>query len=126
MQEPAKNATAPRSGANPAQAHLLIHAGDAGHGGSSRLEAHWQRLIAFCVQKPPSEHERDRLLVEIHDMHGNEVAAFDDAGALLDIALPEGTYRVTTRRGLVRRAYTMTLKAGGVFDLYLRLPPCAT
>ena len=122
MQEPATNATTPHGGATDAPAHLLIHAGLLA--GGSKLEAHWQRLLAFCAQKPLGGHGSGRLLVRIHDMKGHEVATFDNAGALLDVALPEGTYRVTIERGSVRRGYTMTLSAGGVFDLYLPLPRC--
>lgn len=120
MQDPVMNAADPRMGASETQAHLLIHAADEHPGPGNRLEAHWHRLIALCVPKHPCE--QGPLLVRIHDMQGHEVAAFEHAGALLDVALPEGTYRVTTQRGAVRRGYTMKLKAGGVFDLHLRLP----
>jgi hypothetical protein len=47
----------------------------------------------------------------------------DDAGPLVEVPLPAGTYQVTVQLGCVRRSYTMTLEPGMSFDLHLRLSP---
>lgn len=114
MPDPTPTATTPR----PAQAHLLIHAEIEPAARRGRRDAPWQRLLALWARKCPAPRP---LRVRIHDVAHHEVAAFEEPGALLDVTLPEGTYHVMTELGSVRRGYTMTLQAGGVFDLYL--PP---
>ncbi|MEO8119228.1 MAG: hypothetical protein ABI606_07895 [Rhodoferax sp.] len=59
--------------------------------------------------------------MQIDDLRGHRVLDIEAAGPLVDVPLPAGTYHVTAHRGKVRRGYTMTLKQGAFFDLYLRL-----
>jgi hypothetical protein len=102
----------------PPAARLLIHATDgAGHWSLEsllrRLRAHWRAV-------PADERAARRL--EIHDLRGRRMLALDDAGPLVEVALPPGTYHVTARRGPVQRGYTVALEQGVSFDLHLRLP----
>ena len=48
--------------------------------------------------------------------------ALDLAGAMVDVALPPGIYRITARRGNTQRSYTVVLSPESAFDLHLRLP----
>lgn len=66
---------------------------------------------------------RAPLSLHIDNLQGLRVHSVDDAGPLVDVPLPAGTYHVTVHFGKVRRSYTMTLEAGASFDLYLRLAP---
>jgi hypothetical protein len=67
--------------------------------------------------------QRAPLSLRIDNLKGLRVHAVDDAGPLIDVPLPPGTYHVTMQFGTVRRSYTMTLEPGASFDLYLRLAP---
>ena len=101
------------------EAHLLIHADSPTDRRRRSAESPLQRLLALYSEG--AEHERAALRIEIHDLQGHRILTVDDASPLLDVALPAGTYHVSTRLGQVKRGYTMSLQAGGAFDLYLRL-----
>jgi hypothetical protein len=103
-------------------AHLLIHTDtELDRRGRRSAAAPLQRLLELYSDGP--ERERTRLHVEIHDLRGHQVLAVEDASPLVDVTLPAGTYHVSTRLGTVQRSYTMSLRAGGAFDLHLRLTP---
>ena len=98
---------------------LLIHAaGDNGSDGWS-VESFIHRMRAHVLDGPRSE--RAPLALEIHDLEWHRVLALDDAPPLVDVALPPGTYHVTTNLAGKRRRYTIRLEPGASFDLYLRL-----
>jgi hypothetical protein len=102
-------------------ARLLIHADD--HVGAGRHDAsRLQRLLALRAhgQRP---HDRPPLNLRIDDLQGRRLHTVEDAGPLVDVPLPAGTYQVSVHLGHVRRSYTMTLEPGTSFDLYLRLAP---
>ena len=61
--------------------------------------------------------------MRIDDLHGKRMFSVDDAGPLVDVPLPAGTYHVSAQRGNARCSYTMTLEPGVSFDLRLRLVP---
>lgn len=95
-----------------AEAHLS-HTGP-------RLESALHRLRArYSSGWQPDA--RLPLQLEVDDLQGQRLGAIDDAGALTDLPLPAGTYRVNAIRGNLRRSYTLTLEPGASFDLYLRL-----
>lgn len=102
-----------------AASRLLIHAaGDDGSDGWS-IDSIIQRMRAHVLGGPRSKRALQAL--EIQDLQGHRVLALDDAGALLDVALPPGTYHVTTDLAGTRRRYTVALEQGASVDLYLRL-----
>ena len=102
-------------------AHLLIHAEDGVDSSGRRIEAALRRLRSLYVTKSVHE-DRVQLRVQINDLQGQRVFDIEAvAGPLIDVPLPAGTYHVTAHLGKVRRGYTMTLKQGSSFDLYLRL-----
>lgn len=105
--------------ATATDAHLLIHADAPTDRQRRASESPLQRLLALYSEGP--EHERASLHIEIHDLRGHRILSVDDASPLIDVSLPAGTYHVTTRLGQVKRGYTMSLQAGGAFDLHLRL-----
>jgi hypothetical protein len=103
-----------------ADAHLLIHADAPGdHRRRRASESPLQRLLA--LYSDGADHDRASLRIEIHDLKGHRILTVDDASPLLDVSLPAGTYHVSTQLGPLKRGYTMSLQAGGAFDLYLRL-----
>jgi hypothetical protein len=107
--------------ASGTDAHLLIHTDSEIDRRGRRSDSPLQRLLELYSDGP--EHQRARLHVEIHDLQGQQMLAVEDASPLLDVTLPAGTYHVSTRLGSMQRSYTMSLKPGGAFDLYLRLSP---
>lgn len=102
-----------------ADAHLLIHADATGDRWRRAAETPLQRLLALYSEG--AEHGRPALRIEIRDLKGHCLLSVDDASPLLDVSLPAGTYHVSTQLGGLKRGYTMSLQAGGAFDLYLRL-----
>lgn len=103
-------------------ARLLIHADDAFVPRGGQFERPLQRLRALYADGPWQD-ERSPLRLHIDDLQGLRVLSIDDAGPLIEVPLPAGTYHVTVQLGNVHRAYTMTLEQGAAFDLYLRLAP---
>ena len=108
--------------AAPSTARLLIHvAFDAG-ARRGRFKSAVRRLRALFSDRPRHAGQPP-LRIHIDDLHGTRVFAIDDAGPLIRVALPAGTYQVTAHLGNVRRSYTMTLLQGQAFDLHVRLTP---
>jgi hypothetical protein len=104
-------------------ARLLIHADEhVGAGRRHRHESRLHRLLAFPGDGL-AHHERLPLNLRIDDLQGHRLHTVDDAGPLVELPLPAGTYQVSVHLGPVRRSYTMTLEPGTSFDLYLRLAP---
>ncbi len=116
------NATVRPLAPEPSAARLLIHAtADLGVSCSNLLVGlQWWLSMRADGRR---QQQREPLKLHIEDAHGARVFAIDDAGPLVDIALPAGTYQVTANLGEVRRGYTMTLPRGASVDLYLRLAP---
>ena len=104
----------------PAAARLLIHADSAGGADEGALETVLVRLQAILAAGT-RQARRVPLRLSVEDLQGRRVLAVDDAGPLLEVPLPAGTYRVNADAGTVRRSYTMTLEPGASFDLHLRL-----
>jgi hypothetical protein len=101
-------------------ARLLIHAEGCIDATGRHFESALQRLRMLFSAEPKHD-RRVPLRLRIEDLQGRPVLALDDAGHLVDVALPAGTYHVTADLGGVRRRYTMTLNQGSSFDLHLRL-----
>ena len=100
-------------------ARLLIHAHDQPARG--RLaDSPLQRLIALYPSASRSAH-REPLRLLIDKLDGENVLEVNDAGPLVDVSLPPGTYHVTAHLGDSHRGYTMRLDQGTSFDLHLRL-----
>lgn len=100
-------------------ARLVIHAEAGRCSGGSHRERAMQWLRALCSRDHKAE--RSPLRLQIADLQGNVMLTSADAGALVDVSVPAGTYQVTAQFGTLRRDYTLTLKQGTAFDLYLRL-----
>ena len=106
--------------AMPSTGRILIHAGsDAG--GSGRHIRSLLRWLRVLYSAGPSLGERASLRLQIEDLQGHPVLALEDGGPLVIVALPAGTYHVNAQLGKLRRYYTMTLKEGASFDVYLNL-----
>jgi hypothetical protein len=105
-----------------AAARLLIHAGRDACTNGRHFESPLRRLRALRADGPSTD-PRARLSLQIDNLQGLRVHSVDDAGPLIDVPLPAGTYHVTVHYGSVRRRYTMTLESGASFDLHLRLAP---
>jgi len=104
---------------HPAPARLLIHAHD-DHPPGRHADSPLQRLLALYPSgSRATQREPLRLLIDTLD--GENVLAVDDAGPLVDVSLPPGTYHVTAHLGDSHRGYTMRLDQGASFDLHLRL-----
>jgi hypothetical protein len=104
-----------------AAARLVTHA-KAEHPGSDTNFAsalQWLRALYSGGHKAG----RGPLHLQIADLKGNVVLARVDAGTLVDVPLPAGTYQITARFGAVRRDYMLTLQQGTSFDSYVRLAP---
>jgi len=84
-----------------------------------RDESLIQRMCAHLLEGP--RHGRAPLALEICDLQGHEMLALDAAGPWVEVALPPGTYHVSTQSGATRRCYTVALAQGQSFDLDLRL-----
>jgi hypothetical protein len=100
---------------------LLIHAAgdDVGDGGDGwSVESIVKRMRAHVLDG--SRGDRAPLALEIHDLQGHRMLALGDAGALVDVVLPPGTYHVSTQIGSTRRRYTVSLEPGASYDLYVR------
>lgn len=113
---------APAAPAAAAAARLLIHTeGPA----SAAAKEPWSALQWLLAWAPASLRQDPRapLRLQIDDLQNHPFLALDDAGPLVDVVLPAGTYHVAVQRGDVRRGYTMTLAQGASVDLYLRLAP---
>ncbi|MET0349035.1 MAG: hypothetical protein ABW067_04535 [Rhizobacter sp.] len=100
-------------------ARLLIHAHD-DHPPGRHADSPLQRLLALYPSSARSAH-REPLRLLIDTLEGETVLAVDDAGPLVDVSLPPGTYHVTAHLGDSHRGYTMRLDQGASFDLHLRL-----
>jgi hypothetical protein len=111
-----------RGAATQSTARILIHAGsDVGAGGRHvKSPLQWLRALCSAVL---SLCERASLRLQIEDLQGHQVLALEDGGPLVVVALPAGTYHVNAQLGNLRRCYTMTLKEGASFDVYLNLAP---
>lgn len=59
------------------------------------------------------------LRIHIDNLQGQRVFTADNAGALVELALPVGTYNVTAVLGTLCRGYTLTLVEGVPNNLYL-------
>ena len=113
---------APARAATLAAARLLIHADDDARDRGKPTESTLQRLRALYAEGPWHD-EQAPLNLQIDDLQGRRVLCVEDAGPLVDVPLPAGTYHVNVCLGKVRRCYTMKLEPGTSFDLHLRLAP---
>ncbi len=117
---PVNTNTSPHTEA-PSPARLVIHAQH--HVSSGRTFESPLRRMRTSNSRVAGNGKQEPLNLRIDTLQGLRVHAIDDAGPLVDVPLPAGTYHVTVHLGQVRRSYTMTLEPGASFDLYLRLAP---
>jgi len=108
--------------ATPSPARLLIHVALNTGAHQGHFKSAVRRLRALYSDRPRRAGQPP-LRIHIDDLHGTRVFAIDDAGPLIPVALPSGTYEVTAHLGNVRRSYTMTLLQGQAFDLHVCLTP---
>lgn len=98
-------------------AWLLIHAGAPESGPRKRgVGGLVCRLRAFCGPRHPVQ-DSEPAGLEIHDLQGRRILAVREACPLIEVALPAGTYHVSTHVEGTQRRYTVTLEAGASFDL---------
>ena len=103
-------------------ARLLIHATDERRLSATDFSEKVRRLLPWRSHgRLPGA--RAGLHLNITDARGFQVFALDDAGPLVDVPLPAGTYHVIARMGSVRRSYTMALDQGASVNLYLAFAP---
>jgi hypothetical protein len=96
---------------------LRIHsAGDDGLAATSVVTTLQRRVVRWLQG---SRRLQTRLSLTIHDLQGRCVFSLDDAGPMVDVTLPPGTYHVCAERGSVRRRYTIALEPGASFELNL-------
>ena len=100
------------------QSRLLIHAQD-DHPPGRLSDSPLQRLRALYPTARPAGRAPLRLVIDT--LAGDNVMSIDDAGPLVDLSLPAGTYHVTAHLGDTHRGYTMRLEPDASFDLHLRL-----
>ena len=105
-------------GTSHPSARLLIHAQD-DHPAGRLADSPMQRLRALYPSARPAGSAP--LHLRIDTVAGDNVLSLDDAGPLVDVSLPAGTYHVTAHLGDAHRGYTMRLTPGEAFDLHLRL-----
>ena len=99
---------------------LVIHADDHRESRVRPFESTLRRLRELSGGTGPERDKYAKLILHIDDLHGVRVHSVDDAGPLIEVALPAGTYHVTAEFGKLRRSYTMTLEPGASFNLCLR------
>lgn len=116
---PLDTSTSPRAAAVP-PARLVIHAEDQLESRVRPLESPLRRLRELSGGIRTERDKCAKLCLHIDTLQGVRVHSVDDAGPLVDIPLPAGTYHVTAELGKVRRSYTMTLEPGASFNLRLR------
>ncbi len=102
-----------------APARLRIHAERLHPAPGTALESALHRLRKRYAGRAAPPHQP--LALQVDDLQGRRVLAIEDAGALTDLPLAPGTYQVGVTLGGSRRSYTLTLEAGGAFDLHLHL-----
>jgi hypothetical protein len=96
-------------------ARLFIHSHDSADVARSRLTSWLGKMhVRHSPSAPP-----EPLCLCVEDSRGRTVFAIGDAGPLVELPLPPGTYQVTAHRGRSRRGYTLTLESGTSFDLHL-------
>jgi hypothetical protein len=95
-------------------ARLLIHARAAGATGANVL----QRLRAL-IRGSAHPNQGEALRLHIDDLEGRCLLVLDDAGPMIDVPLPAGTYHVFAGVASEQRCYTMTLEPGLPFTLAL-------
>jgi hypothetical protein len=97
------------------RSRLLIHAcADDARWSASVL---WRRLLARVWDAPRVDPTLPTL--EIRDLPGRRLLTLTNAGALIDMVLPTGTYHVTALSGDNRRSYTVVLAQDAVTELHL-------
>jgi len=99
------------------EARLVIHAAaaPAARGTLYTVPLEWLRGLYTSVPTKPDA----PLRLHIDDLQGQRVFTADNAQALVELALPVGTYNVTAVLGTLCRGYTLTLVEGAQSDLYL-------
>lgn len=98
---------------------MLIHAIDLsrdGEGPVARVLHRWRAWATTGARKGPAA----RVALQIADMQGRPLFHADELPPLIEVPLPAGTYHVTVNLGEQQRRYTVALKQGTRFDLYLR------
>ena len=75
----------------------------------------WLRSLYAPQPTPPDA----PLRLHIDNLQGQRVFTADDAGPLVELALPVGTYNVTAVLGTLCRGYALTLVEGVPNHLYL-------
>lgn len=111
--------TKPRSPPLP-DARLVIHAAanPAERGTLFTASLAWWYWLRGLYAPAPAKPEGP-LRLHIDNLQGQRVFTADDAGPLVELALPVGTYQVTAVLGTLCRGYTLTLVEGAPNDLYL-------
>jgi hypothetical protein len=101
-----------------ASSQLLIHTGSELGGGVWSVRSIIRRIHARMLDGPTGIHAP--LSLEILDLQGRHVLELAKASAVVDVALPPGTYHITADVAGRRRRYTVSLARGASYDLYLR------
>lgn len=99
-----------------ATSRLLIHT-LANGGGGWTLPVLLRRALAR-VRGAASDDPAPPML-DILDLSGHRLLTVTHVGTVIDLALPAGTYHVTTRNGGNRRSYTVVLVQDRTTELQL-------
>lgn len=79
----------------------------------------WLYWLRSLYAPPPPPKPDGPLRLHIDNLLGQRVFTADDAGPLVELVLPVGTYNVTAVLGTLCRGYTLTLMEGVPSQLYL-------
>ena len=100
---------------------LVIHAAadPSARGTLFTAPLEWLYWLRSLYAPPPAPKPVGPLRLHIDNLQGQRVFTADDAGKLVELALPVGTYNVTAVLGNLCRGYTLTLVEGVQSELYL-------
>jgi hypothetical protein len=112
-------AAGPLAPSTPKLSRLLIHATEgAGEDSGGMLSVLLHRLrtcaAAATRRRPPAP-----MGVCVEDLQGRRFFTSAEAGAVIDVPLPAGTYHVDVRHGSQQRRYTVTLAHEATVNLHL-------
>lgn len=104
--------------AHGATSRLRIHADSSSDGfereGFRAMSAVWRRWWVRVRGGPAL------CTLEVRDLPGHRLLTLSNAGSLIDMVLPTGTYQVTTQTGESLRRYTVVLERDVITELHLQ------
>ena len=103
-----------RTAASTSSGQLRIHAGDASSVSARRAQTQASRRPAAHLPADPQP-----LSLRVEDSCNRSILTTHEPGALTQVSLAPGTYRVTTRHGEVERHFTISVGMRECVDMHL-------